>query len=182
MRPFRFHPNCHKVLNSFARDAWPLASIFPICFNHFMSVCDTSRFIKFKIVAMENIKEENPKPKLPGIKIFQAIQKNFSAIGIAPNSVKQLRPFNVKILINLLTLCVAFIGMLLYIVIEANTFLQFTQSVYMCSTFVIVACAFLVLIFKLNELSKAITDSELIANTSKWGKIFKDEEKRLFFI
>lgn len=119
---------------------------------------------------MQNTREENPQSKLPKMKIFQTIHKNLSIIGIGPDSAQQLRQFNAKILINLSTLCVGFNGVLVYIIIEAKTFLEFTQSIYLCTTYAIVTFVFIVLIFKLNELFKAINDCECLANTSKWGE------------
>lgn len=119
---------------------------------------------------MENSTGESSK-SVHQIKIFQTIKKNLSTIGIGPNSAKQLRPFNAKIFVNLSAVGIGFIGTLMYIIIEARTFLEFAQSIYMCSTFVLVACILMTLIFNLSELFETIDNCESLVNTSKWRKI-----------
>lgn len=113
---------------------------------------------------------ENSHSKLRKLKIFRVIQKNLSAVGIDSNSGNQFRRFNEKNIMGLLKLSICIAGSLMYIFNEAKTFLEYTQSIYMCSTFIIVTLILIVLIFNLNELSKNIQDCERIANTSKSTK------------
>lgn len=119
---------------------------------------------------MEESNEENPPPNLPKIKIFQKIQKNLYKIGIDSNSATQLNPFNAKNLMGLLSLGLGIIGSIMYIIIEAKTFIEFTESIFECTAFIQIILNLMIMIFYLSELFKAINNCECLANTSKSEK------------
>ena len=118
---------------------------------------------------MENSKQNEPKPskKIQKIKIFQIIQKNFATIGIGPNSAMQLRVFNGKILFTSLTLASFILSNLVYFFKDAETFTEYTQTIYLGSGGILVTLAFIIILLHLNELFKIINDCECLVNTSE---------------
>lgn len=133
---------------------------------------ETGRHIKntvesnIETAVMENSKEETSHPKLPRLKIFLAIHKNLASLGIAPMNSTTRFP-NAKISIDLLTLGLSTICASMYILIEAKTFLEFTQSIYLFSGTILVALIFLVVLFNLSEMFEIIDDCECLVNTSE---------------
>lgn len=115
---------------------------------------------------MENSEEEHPRNKLPKIKIFQKLKKYVASIGIDLNPAMRLHPFNAKILITFLGLAVACIGTLLYIILEAKTYLEFAQCIYLCSSSLLVSLSFIIIISNLRGVIDIIDDLECVVNTS----------------
>lgn len=120
---------------------------------------------------MANSAARNSHEKLPKIKIFLTIQKNLSTIGII-----EKHPINANIFLNLLTLGAATIFELFYIFLEAKTFFQYVQSIYMCSTYIIISLCLMILILNLNLSFEMINGCECIANTSK-----RNEKSKYFY-
>lgn len=117
---------------------------------------------------MEYCKEKkSQRPNCAKIRIFQTFQKNLSTIGIVPSSSMQPCPFNANISMNLTTIIIALIGSLVYIVNEAATFQEFTQCISVCSVFIFMAFALVIMMFYSGELFTIINDCESLINTSK---------------
>lgn len=111
---------------------------------------------------MDNSGEGSSQSTLPQIKVFQTIQKNLSAMGIIKR-----RPINARIFLSLLTLGLATIFELIYIINEAQTFFQYTESIYICSAFILASSYLTILIIHSNEMFQMINAIECTANTSK---------------
>lgn len=116
---------------------------------------------------MDNSTEENPRKNLPKIKIFQKLKQCVVTIGLDLNPEMRHHPFNAKILITFLALTVTCIGTLLYIFLEANTYLEFAQSIYMCSSSLLVSFSVMVIVLHVSELIGIIDDCECFINTSE---------------
>lgn len=111
--------------------------------------------------------EPEPKPKKQKIKILELTQKNFATIGIHPNLVDQSYPFNGKNLLLFLLLTSSVICNLMYVIREAKTFDEYTQSVYMLSFAILTAIGSVSLLWNVTELFNLINGFENLANTSK---------------
>lgn len=120
---------------------------------------------------MENFNEENlQQSNLPKIKIFQTIQKNLSVAGIDPSSAMHSHPsvLNVRILMNLFALIVTVIFSVIYITIEADTFLGLAQAICVCSVNIFAVLVLVTVFFNMKEFYKSINDCECLVNTSKY--------------
>lgn len=114
------------------------------------------------MVAMNNVEDGTSQSNISKIKIFHTIKKDLSVIGII-----ERRPMNANILLSSLMLASAIAIELIYIFKEAETFFQYTQSIYMCSAFILAFSSLMIMVLHLNELFKIINDFECVANTSK---------------
>lgn len=134
---------------------------------------------------MENSKEKKSQLPLPKIKILQIVQKNLTFIGIGPDSAMHLQSYIGKILIGLLLIGSGIFDLLIYIFTVAETFAEYTQSIYVCSVFILIALSLVITIFNLNNLYKTINDCECLINTSelKLNVHFKKpkEQHKIFY-
>lgn len=117
---------------------------------------------------MESSKQEKPQPKLPKIKAFKTIQKNFAAVGISPSLITQSQPLDGKISIIFLTICSLLTLICVDIFNDAETFSEFTQSIYIASVLVLILFVLMVLIFKADDLFKFIAGCDTIINEREW--------------
>lgn len=92
--------------------------------------------------------------------VLQLAQKNFAAAGIVPNLTAQPYPLNGRILLGFLTLGLAAICNFKYGFYDANTFIEYTQSIFMSSLTIIVNFALLNLSVKVKKLFKFINDAD----------------------
>lgn len=111
--------------------------------------------------------QNNSKPQLPYIKIFQLSQKYFAAAGIGPELAAQAYPLNGTILLGFVILGSAFVCLLVYIFVEAEKFSEYTQSIYLCSLVALINVILLVIIFNVDNFFHTIIDHEEIVNTSE---------------
>lgn len=124
---------------------------------------------RYNEIAMENVQGETSRPKLPKIKIFQTIQRNFGQIGIGPESSMQLRPFKTKILAVSLLLGIGIFSILMHISTEAKSFLDVAESTYECSVLILEAFVMIGLALRSNKLFETIRVWECLINTRKWS-------------
>lgn len=115
---------------------------------------------------MDNFEQENQKSHLPKIIIFKAIGKHFAMIGIIPKLVTQSYPINVKMFTVFLmpTLGVIFVGV--YVVKYAESFVEYTQAIFMASAGCLVSFLLLAMILKVKKLYEFISCLEKMTNTS----------------
>lgn len=164
---FSHHFSSRLILNFEVIDNWLRG-------GQFILECDRikSMYINIQatniIDAMENSKEQNSQPKSSKIKIFRTIQKKLCTLGIEPNSAMRL---NRKVFISLLSLGLGNVGMLVYMLTEAKTFLEFTQPIYVCSAYTIAMFILLIMIWNSSRLYQNINDGERFINTSKCEKL-----------
>lgn len=113
---------------------------------------------------MENLKPKKPQPKL---KAFKAIQKNFAIAGISPKLVTQSYLLNWKILQCFLLLWSATAFMCVHTINYAETFSEYTQTIYMGSAAIIVIFALLILILKVKKLFEFVDRCDSMLNMSE---------------
>ena len=123
---------------------------------------------------MENSDYINQNLKYPKMKAFRLTQKNFALAGISPNLLTQSYPLNGKILMGFLTLGLAIISLLMYVFNDANTFIEYTQSIYMCSLATLIVFAVMILILKRVTLYEFINGMDETINISPWKLNLKD--------
>lgn len=106
------------------------------------------------------------------ITILQTVQKSLSYLGIGLNPAHKLQSFNGKILIDLLILTTAIIWSLMYIFNDAETFTEYTSSIYLCSSFILIILVLIITIFHSTELYKIINACECIINMREYKSIW----------
>lgn len=116
---------------------------------------------------MENPQHSQQKPKKRKLKIFKLTKKNFAAIGISPELVNHPYPFNVRILLGLLILMASVTCNLLYIICEAKTFAEYTQSIYTFSLAAVITLGLVIVLLNVAELFNLINGFENLVNASK---------------
>lgn len=141
---------------------------------------------------MEISMQDNPQPKL---KAFQTIQKSFAIAGFDRNLVTQSVPLNGKILLcfSLLGLGITFICV--YTFNNAESFSEYTQSIYMTTAGILVSSTLIVLILKVKNVFEFINHFDSIINTSEldfeikklyclleWSRVLHCSSKMLFFL
>lgn len=117
-----------------------------------------------------SIEVQNPQRKVERIKVLQSIQKNLSIIGVDRYTAMQQRSFNAKSIMTLLGVGLGIICTLMFLFVEAKTFFATIQSIYVCSAYIVVGFALLIMVLYLNELFQGFDDGESLANTSKWKR------------
>lgn len=118
-------------------------------------------------VELENSKPQKSKAQPPKRKAFEIIQKYFAKIGIAPSLADQAYPFNRKILFGFSMLSLGNCCSFVYITYVAETFADYTQSVYMLSFGILIVFALIILIFNVEKLFEYMDECDDLINTSK---------------
>lgn len=113
---------------------------------------------------MENGIQERP---LPDLKSFKTVQKAFAIIGIDRTLATQAYPFNWTILTGFLILGLAIISSSVYITNEAETFFNYTQSVYVVSIAILFSFLLLIQTVKVYQLFEYIDACDRLLNASK---------------
>lgn len=109
-------------------------------------------------------REKNPKLKM---KPFKTIQENFAIIGISPKLLTQVYPVNWRIFTTLLRLGLGVSFVSMYVIIYANTFIEYTQSVFLGSAGALVFVILLCIIIKAKRLFEFIDCNDATINRSK---------------
>lgn len=112
---------------------------------------------------MEN---QTTKP-MAKLKILQLVRKNLDTVGFNSNLSLQPCPFNMKILVGFLLSGSYFICSLMFICDDVKTFTEYTQSIYISCSMIIVILTQLVTIFNVQKLFKLISDCENLVNDSE---------------
>lgn len=121
---------------------------------------------------MDYSQHRNSQSQQPKIKILHTVQKNLIYLGIGLNPAIKLQTSNGKILINFLILTTAVVWMLLYILNNAETFTEYTQSIYLSSSFILMILALIITIFNSTKLYKIINHCECLINIRKYKFLF----------
>lgn len=111
---------------------------------------------------------ENPKPKLQTMKVFQLTQKNFAIVGITSNWAIKSQPFDWKIFEGFSILSSSIICSLMYILFEADTLNEYTQSIYSGSVSASIIVCLMIIIINVKKLFQLIDICENIVNTSEF--------------
>lgn len=99
------------------------------------------------------------------MKVFQAFQSNFAIVGINPIVAKQPYPFNVKIVLGILLLGSAIVCNLLYVIDDAETYAECTQTIYVCSVSCLVLSTLIITILKMKKIFEFINYTDELTNT-----------------
>lgn len=115
---------------------------------------------------MEYSNQAIPQRKL---KAFKTIQKYFALIGINQKLATQSYPLlNGRILMGFLLLSMGIICVSAQIFTDAETFFEYTQSVYMVSDGFLMISALLILSLKVGKLFEIINCCDSMLNMSKF--------------
>lgn len=116
-------------------------------------------------IETENFNHQNP----PRYKNYGIIEKNLAMAGITPNLADQSYPFTWTILFGFLLLGNAIYCISVFIVRDAKTLSECTQSIFMVSLATLNLFALIILVFKAKKLFQFIDDNDVFINTSKCG-------------
>lgn len=116
---------------------------------------------------MENPIHERSQSTLPEMKAFNTILKNFAVVGYSPALVTQSYPFNWKIIMGFLLLTSNITFLCVFIFNYAETFFEYTQSIYIASVVGLFIFIFLILILKVEKFYEWIDHSDRKLNTSE---------------
>lgn len=81
---------------------------------------------------------------------FQSVNKSFKMLGLKPPQLNQHHHFNAKNLTILFIFCITAIGTNMYLVYEATTFKEFTDSFYIACSAVLSVVYFTTIISRIN--------------------------------
>lgn len=121
--------------------------------------------------AMEYSEQAYSQSQQPKITILQTVQRNLTYLGIGLNPTNKQQMFNWKILIDLLVLTAAIIWILLYILNDAETFTEYTSSIYLCTSFILIILMLSITIVNSTELYQIINDCECLINIREYRSV-----------
>lgn len=116
---------------------------------------------------METFHSKNQHRKIPKLKSFQNVRKKFEILGLGPDLAMQPYPFNRRLCMGFLLLGFINTFQLMYIFNEAETFAEYTQSIYFCSIFTDGIAQIIVSIFKVHTLYEFIDGTNVALNIGK---------------
>lgn len=116
---------------------------------------------------MENSKQDESKSQLPNGKVFQIPLKNFAVLGISSNLTTQPYPLNGKIITGFVILGFSMYSTIVFVIYDAKTFIEYTQSIYGFSLATLIFVALLNTIFKIEQMFELINANGQLVNTSK---------------
>lgn len=108
------------------------------------------------------------RPKCTQMKCLQNTQKYFAALGIGPDLATQPHPINLKLFIGGIILAITYILVVIYVFSEAETFVEYTRSIYICAFFNVIISVLLTIILNVKTLYELIDIMDAIINTGKW--------------
>lgn len=111
--------------------------------------------------------ESDQQSDFPIMRSFKTVRKNFAWLGICPELVQQSYPFNLRVIMALTVIAagVSFVG--LYVYNDAETFIDYTQSVFVAAAGSLVLFLQLILVFKVEKLFEFIDRCDAMLNQSK---------------
>lgn len=101
------------------------------------------------------------------MKILQLLQTNLAGVGVHSDLPLQPYPFNKKILMNFLILLLFLICNSVFAIDEAESFGEYTQSIYVITCVTIVILTFVIIILNVKKLFQLINNGEKLVNTSE---------------
>lgn len=113
--------------------------------------------------------EQRNATKLESAKLqpFEMARKTFATAGITPNLVDQSYPFNGTILYGFVMLVSAIYCTSIFIIHDAETFGEYTQSVCAYSFVILVIFSLLIVVLKVKKLYELINSFDVLVNTSE---------------
>lgn len=147
-------------------------------YSNSLDSCVCSMIHQFRIVTLMNSNVEIISPSFcshlevttsqrqPKMKVLQATKRCFAAIGITRNLSVQSYPVNRKVLIGFLTLLMTCICSFAFTFYKAETFAEYTQSVYIGAMAALINFYLINAAVNVKRLLKLFDDLTKIANTS----------------
>lgn len=128
---------------------------------------------------MENCNQEDSKFQPSKLQAFEVIQKNLATAGIIPKLAHQPYPFNWTISFGFVLLGSSIYCTSVFIIYDAKTFAEYTQSVYTDSLITLIILALVITIIKVEKLFQYVSgNDDHLVNTSECGHV----ENTLLFI
>lgn len=110
---------------------------------------------------------EKSKSQPPKLKLFELPQEHFAIAGITSALASQPYPFNAAVLSGFLLLALSIYMTSVFLIYDAETFAEYTQSVYTDTLLTLIIFALLILILKVKSLFEFINGCEDLASTSE---------------
>lgn len=101
------------------------------------------------------------------MKLFMTIKRNYHVLGINSKQSIQAHPFNKRIVLGSITICLNIISHGVFLSEVANSFMEYTKSIYMFSAAVLVAINFENMVFKMTKLLKIFAHLDEHVNKSE---------------
>lgn len=98
------------------------------------------------------------------MKIFHTIQKAFGILGFSSNQSLHRYPFNGRIWMGFVVFGICLISYLYYLFNIANTFMEYTQSVYVTGAVILIGSSYIIILIKMKKLFQFIDFVEDLPN------------------
>lgn len=125
------------------------------------------------------VEMENPESQQPRLKAFEIVKTNLATAGITPTLADQSYPLNGTILFGFVVLGLSIFSATAFIIYEAETITDYTQSVYSCSLLGVISFGFINSVFKVVKLYEMIHCYDDIINTSEYLCVLPESDLRL---
>lgn len=123
---------------------------------------------------MGNTKEENSKPQPSKRKVFETTQKYLAIAGIRPSLVHRSCPFDWLTSFGLLFLGLNIYCTSAFIMHDAETIDDYTQSIYAASFLILMTMALMVLILEVENLFEFIRNSDDLVHISELQRAIRN--------
>lgn len=119
---------------------------------------------------MKNSKHKKTKAHSSKRRVFDNLLRHIRVLGITSSLPMQAYPLNRRILLGFFILGFCISGILLFIIYDAQTFIEYIQSIYFCSMAIFIAVTFLFIILDIEKLFKLISGYDSLVHTSELAK------------
>lgn len=119
---------------------------------------------------MENFDRNTSQSQLPNGKVFPILLKNFATLGISPNLATQAYRLNGRIFMGFLVLGSLIYCTFVFVMYDANAFVEYVQAVYACSFGTLILLSLAIAILKVEKIFELINDFDSLINISKLAK------------
>lgn len=119
------------------------------------------------------------------IKFFQSAQKFYHIIGITPPlQSNQNFPFNIRIVVILITLTLALISTTGYFLFDAKSAIEKADTFYVCTSYVACECVYLICIWKCGKIFTFIEEfdayiNSIVSNDLMVKTIYKEVDAKI---
>lgn len=103
------------------------------------------------------------------MKLYQSAQRQFALLGISSQLLIQKYPFNEKILLMSFSYICKIISFCMFMYYNVNTFREYTDSIYVTSTVVLIVICYANVVFRVAGFFKFIDSCDEIVATSEWS-------------
>lgn len=115
----------------------------------------------------KKVEQQKSKSQAIELKAFEIIQKNLTYAGIYSDATNQSNSFNWTVFIGFLSLGSGILFTSAFIIFDAKTIVEYTQSIYAVSVLTLILLCFLIIVVNAKNLFKFIDSSGYLVNTSE---------------